>query len=136
MATRAGVWRFDAAKRARNSATASISPPASATPTRWPGRKAGKALYARALRPRRHGKGLARTLVSAEDGAHIADEMFKVAKGTDMGWPYTYYDIAKHVRLAQPEYGGDGKTEVTDAQICRAGGGVPRPCRADGHRLL
>jgi glucose/arabinose dehydrogenase len=55
-------------------------------------------------------------LISAEDGAHIADEMFKVTQGTDMGWPYTYYDSAKHVRLTQPEYGGDGKTVVTDSK--------------------
>jgi len=42
--------------------------------------------------------------------------MFKVVKGTDMGWPYTYYDSAKNIRLAQPEYAGDGKTPVTDAK--------------------
>jgi glucose/arabinose dehydrogenase len=55
-------------------------------------------------------------LISAEDGAHISDEMFKVTRGTDMGWPYTYYDSVKHVRLAQPEYGGNGKTVVTDSK--------------------
>jgi glucose/arabinose dehydrogenase len=54
--------------------------------------------------------------ISAADGAHIADEMFKVTQGADMGWPYTYYDGVKHVRLTQPEYGGDGKTVVTDSK--------------------
>ena len=33
-----------------------------------------------------------------------------------MGWPYTYYDGVKHVRLLQPEYGGDGKSVVTDTK--------------------
>jgi glucose/arabinose dehydrogenase len=55
-------------------------------------------------------------LISAEDGAHISDEMFKITQGTDMGWPYTYYDSVKHVRLLQPEYGGNGKTVVTDSK--------------------
>ena len=42
--------------------------------------------------------------------------MFRVDKGTDMGWPYTYYDSAMKIRLTAPEYGGDGKTPVTDAK--------------------
>jgi glucose/arabinose dehydrogenase len=55
-------------------------------------------------------------LISAEDSAHFSDEMFKVTHGTDMGWPYTYYDSVRHVRMLQPEYGGDGKTVVTDSK--------------------
>ena len=49
-------------------------------------------------------------LVSAADEDHIADEMHKVVKGTNFGWPYTYYDGVRNVRLISPEYGGDGKT--------------------------
>ena len=52
-------------------------------------------------------------LVSQADDDAIADEMHKVSKGTDFGWPYTYYDGVKKVRLAGPEYGGDGKTAVS-----------------------
>lgn len=51
-------------------------------------------------------------LVSAEDEEHIADEMHRITKLTDFGWPYTYYDGAKKARLVSPEYGGDGKTEA------------------------
>jgi glucose/arabinose dehydrogenase len=50
------------------------------------------------------------TLVSPDDEDHIADEMHRVVRGTDFGWPYTYYDGARRVRLVSPEYGGDGKT--------------------------
>jgi len=61
-----------------------------------------------------HGRdGTTRTwpdLVSAEDDDHIADEMHRVTKGTNFGWPYTYFDGARNVRLVSPEYGGDGKT--------------------------
>ena len=49
-------------------------------------------------------------IVSAEEDDHIADEMHRVTKGTDFGWPYTYYDGARDLRLVSPEYGGDGKT--------------------------
>ncbi len=48
-------------------------------------------------------------LVSAEDDDAIADEMHRITKLTDFGWPYTYFDGVKNVRLISPEYGGDGK---------------------------
>jgi glucose/arabinose dehydrogenase len=52
------------------------------------------------------------TLVSEEDEDHIADEMHRITKVTDFGWPYTYFDGMKNVRLVSPEYGGDGKTTI------------------------
>jgi len=48
-------------------------------------------------------------LVSATDEANIAEEMDRLVKGTNMGWPYTYYDEVRGMRLMAPEYGGDGK---------------------------
>ena len=48
-------------------------------------------------------------IVSAEDDDQVADEMHRIAKVTDFGWPYTYYDGVRNVRLVSPEYGGDGK---------------------------
>jgi glucose/arabinose dehydrogenase len=49
-------------------------------------------------------------LVSAADDDAIGDEMHRIGKGSDLGWPYTYYDGARNLRLVSPEYGGDGKT--------------------------
>jgi glucose/arabinose dehydrogenase len=115
MAIRAGVWRFDAAKLGQKFSDGEHFATGIRDTNALAWSKSGKSLYAV-----NYGRdGTEKTwpaLVSAEDGAHISDEMFKVVKDTDMGWPYTYYDSAKHVRLAQPEYGGDGKTEVTDAK--------------------
>jgi len=48
-------------------------------------------------------------IFSEEDEDHIADEMHRITKGTDFGWPYTYFDGTRNVRLVAPEYGGDGK---------------------------
>lgn len=52
-------------------------------------------------------------IVSDADEANIADELHVVSKGADFGWPYTYYDGVRKVRLVAPEYGGDGKTPAT-----------------------
>lgn len=48
---------------------------------------------------------------TAEDNAEtVAEEMLLVRKGADFGWPYTYFDFRRGVRMLSPEYGGDGKT--------------------------
>jgi len=43
-----------------------------------------------------------------EDQNGIAEEMFRVTKGTNFGWPYTYFDSILGHRVLAPEYGGDG----------------------------
>ena len=111
--TRGGVWRFDADKsgqawtQGEHYATGIRDTNALAFAhgtlvTVMYGRDAAEKAYPEIL--------------SAEDGAHVADEMFKVEKGTDMGWPYTHYDSARKIRLEAPEYGGDNKTPVTDSR--------------------
>lgn len=49
-------------------------------------------------------------IVSAAQDDAIGDEMHHVTNGTDFGWPYSYYDGARKIRLVAPDYGGDGKT--------------------------
>jgi len=39
-----------------------------------------------------------------------AEEMFRIHKGDDFGWPYCYYDPAQKAKVQSPEYGGDGKS--------------------------
>jgi len=38
-----------------------------------------------------------------------AEEMFRMKKGSDFGWPYCYYDQQQKKKVQSPEYGGDGK---------------------------
>ena len=38
-----------------------------------------------------------------------AEEMFRMKKGSDFGWPYCYYDPFQKKKVQGPEYGGDGK---------------------------
>lgn len=49
---------------------------------------------------------------SDEDSAEKpAEEMFRIDRGDDFGWPYCYYDRQLMRKVLAPEYGGDG-TEV------------------------
>ena len=58
--------------------------------------------------------GTSRTFADAvsndADADAIAEEMHRVDKGADLGWPYTYYDRDLKLRVIAPEYGGDGRT--------------------------
>jgi glucose/arabinose dehydrogenase len=36
-----------------------------------------------------------------------AEEMYRIKKGSDCGWPYCYFDNDKKEKLLNPEYGGD-----------------------------
>lgn len=38
-----------------------------------------------------------------------AEELLKIDKGADYGWPYCYYDNVQQKLVQAPEYGGDGK---------------------------
>lgn len=47
-------------------------------------------------------------MFDAKSGAlNPAEEMFRIKKGSDCGYPYCYYDNEKKQKLLNPEYGGD-----------------------------
>lgn len=115
LATRAGIWRYDANKTGqkwspkqryitglRNSGGQSFD-------------AAGR-LYAV-----QHGRDqlpeswpkLYTTAVGHELPAEV---MVQVEQGADYGWPYCYYDGTQKKLMLAPEYGGDGKTEGLCAQ--------------------
>jgi glucose/arabinose dehydrogenase len=49
-------------------------------------------------------------LFSQKEGAeNPAEELFRLQKGADCGWPYCYFDNDKQQKLLGPEYGGDRK---------------------------
>jgi glucose/arabinose dehydrogenase len=106
---RAGIWRLDARKTGQKFGTDGER---FATGIRdmdaldWS--PADGNLYA-IMHGRDNSNRLWPALISAEDESHIADEMHRVIQKTDFGWPYTYYDGARKLRLVSPEYGGDGK---------------------------
>src|SRR5688572_11392810 len=47
-------------------------------------------------------------LFDEKQGAELpAEEMMRVKKGSDFGWPYCYYDQFQNKKILAPEYGGD-----------------------------
>jgi glucose/arabinose dehydrogenase len=49
-------------------------------------------------------------LYTAEQSAELpAEELVRVARGSDFGWPYCYYDQRQRRLVLAPEYGGDGR---------------------------
>jgi len=110
--TRAGIWRFDGAKTGQKFLEGEhfASGIRDMNALAW---KPGVGLYMMHYGRDDTDKAFP-NLVSTADEHNIADEMFLVGKDIDFGWPYTYWDAAKKQRLKAPEYGGDGKTPVTD----------------------
>jgi glucose/arabinose dehydrogenase len=50
---------------------------------------------------------------TAEDNAeNPAEEMHLLKDGVNLGWPYTYYDPRKKLRMIAPEFGGDNKKQA------------------------
>lgn len=47
----------------------------------------------------------------SEENAQLpAEELHRLTKGSNAGWPYTYWDGLREARMVAPEYGGDGET--------------------------
>jgi glucose/arabinose dehydrogenase len=109
-----GIWRFDADKTGQKFADGEhyATGIRNTSALAW---RPGDALYMVMHGRDSTAKIWPELVTPAQDDA-IADEMTRVVKGTDIGWPYTYYDGARHIRLKAPEYGGDGKTPVTDGK--------------------
>ncbi len=105
-----GIWRFDAnrlgqtqqdgeryASGLRNAVAIAVDP-------------AGGTPYAA-----QHGRDDLHRLWPAlfSDGSSAekpAEELFRLERGGNYGWPYCYYDPELQQKLLAPEYGGDGKT--------------------------
>jgi glucose/arabinose dehydrogenase len=61
-------------------------------------------------------------MYNEEQGAELpAEEMMRVKKGADFGWPYCYYDQFQKKKILAPEYGGDktkqGRCEGVDTPV-------------------
>ena len=53
-------------------------------------------------------------LYTVQQNAELPAEcMFALSKGSNAGWPYSYYDPFKNKKMLAPEYGGDGVKEAS-----------------------
>jgi len=110
--TRAGIWRYEAERRdqrfspnerfvtgLRNAGGIAVDP-------------TGVGIYAT-----QHGRDqLAENwphLYRPEQGANLpAEELVRLERGADYGWPECYYDATQQKLVLAPEYGGDGGKAV------------------------
>jgi glucose/arabinose dehydrogenase len=108
---RAGIWRFPAGRMTQKFsdgeliATGNRNMPA----MEWLPRQG--ALYG-VFHERDFTHELWPDFASEEEDNNIGEGLYRITKGTDFGWPYSYYDGVRNIRLVAPEYGGDGKTTV------------------------
>ncbi|HEX2076595.1 MAG TPA: PQQ-dependent sugar dehydrogenase [Longimicrobium sp.] len=107
--TRAGTWRFDAARANQTQAQGE----------RWAtGIRNGMAMAwnaeAGALFAVSHGRDQLAGwpgFTEQYNAENPAEEMFRLERGADGGWPYCFYSHALRRKVLAPEYGGDGRQE-------------------------
>ena len=109
MPTRSGIWRYDATKLGQRHPVDG---------ERWAtGVRNGMGLYwhvgLRTLFGTSHGRDGLSTLwpevYTHEQNADIpSEELFRLDRGVDIGWPYCFHDRRRHRKVLAPEYGGDG----------------------------
>lgn len=120
----AGIWRYEATRTGQRhpaDGTAQARGVRNALALAW--RKTDETLYAL-----QHGRdqlgGLWPAYFDAQANAEKpAEELLRLAPGSDFGWPYCYFDPALDQRVLAPEYGGDGR------RVGRCGA-YPRPLLA------
>jgi glucose/arabinose dehydrogenase len=106
---RAGIWRFSATKPGQKFAQGEqfATGIRNMTAFRWSPRH--KALYG-ILHDRDSGSEVWPQYFTLAQELAVGDALYRIGRGTDFGWPYSYYDGVRKQRLVAPEYGGDGKT--------------------------
>jgi hypothetical protein len=108
MADRAGIWRFSAAKTGQKFSDGErfATGIRNLTAFRWSVRD--KALFG-ILHDRDMSASVWPQYFTLADELAVGDALYRIPRNTDFGWPYSYYDGVRNLRLVAPEYGGDGK---------------------------
>ncbi|MEP6590214.1 MAG: PQQ-dependent sugar dehydrogenase [Gemmatimonadota bacterium] len=106
LAVRAGIWRYDSHKSNQTPADGE----------RWAtGLRNAMAIAVEPATGVLFGASHGRDQLSAnwgfsdlDNAEKPAEEFAMIRKGTDLGWPYCYYDPIAKRKVEAPEYGGDG----------------------------
>lgn len=121
---RAGIWRFDTARKGQvfaNDGEQIATGIRDVDALDWRG---GDGLFA-VVHDR---NGLSRTwpnVISPADEQAIPEEMHRITKGADLGWPYAYFDSVRGIHVLAPEYGGNGKVEPSSGPYTKPIVGFP-----------
>jgi glucose/arabinose dehydrogenase len=115
--TRAGIWRFDASRTLqtqrdgerwatgiRNAVAITIDP---STGALWAAQHGRDNLM----------QNWPTHFDTTESAELPAEELLRVARGDDFGWPYCFYDGLAKRKVLAPEYGGDGQEVARCANV-------------------
>jgi glucose/arabinose dehydrogenase len=111
MQTRAGIWKFDANKLNQRFTPAAryVMGIRNAVGLAFDG---SGALWATQHGRDQLGDNFPKLYTLQQSADLPAEELVKVAKSADYGWPECYYDGAQKELVLAPEYGGDGGHKV------------------------
>jgi glucose/arabinose dehydrogenase len=117
LATRAGIWRFDVrrtrqtqtdgerwATGIRNAVAITVDP---SNGTLWVAQHGRDQLV----------HNWPAHFDTTESAELPAEELFRVERGDDFGWPYCFYDGLAKRKVLAPEYGGDGQQTGRCARV-------------------
>jgi glucose/arabinose dehydrogenase/cytochrome c553 len=111
LATRAGIWRYDANKTGQVFSAKERYASGLRNPEGLDFDAAGRFYATQHGRDQLHENWS--ELYTAEQGFELpAEEVVVVADGASYGWPMCYYDGARKKLVLAPEYGGDGGKKV------------------------
>lgn len=108
LADRAGVWRFSATQPGQEFAKAEqwATGIRNMTAFRWSAKYKG--LYGILHERDSSSRTWPEYFTQAQD-TDVGDALYRIDRGVDLGWPYSYWDGGRKQRFVAPEYGGDGK---------------------------
>jgi glucose/arabinose dehydrogenase len=107
LADRAGIWRFSATKPGQKFAEGEhfATGIRNMTAFRWSPQH--KVLFG-FLHDRDDSAQVWPQYFTKAQELAVGDALYRISRGTDFGWPYSYYDGTRNQRFQAPEYGGDG----------------------------
>ncbi len=105
--TRAGIWRFDANRTGQTQADGVHWATGMRNTVALAWDSGSSALYGAIHGRDQLGQNWG---YSDEDNAEKpAEEFVRIGRGSDIGWPYCYYDPKTGTKVLAPEYGGNGR---------------------------
>ena len=109
--TRAGIWRFDAARKGQTQANGTRYATGLRNIVALAFDPTGQTLYGA-----QHGRdqlfqNWPGSYTAQQSAEQPSEEFFRINQGGDFGWPYCYHDNALSTKVLAPEYGGDGRSQ-------------------------
>ena len=109
LAERAGIWRFDAQRAGQTQSDGERWATGLRNPYAIAIDPADGQLYAISHGRDQLAQNWPALFTEEESARNPAEEMFRIERGADYGWPYCYYDTDLDRKVLAPEYGGDGE---------------------------